>query len=340
MAAVSVLLFHLPGFWRGLFGHAYLAVDLFFLISGVVIAYAYEPRLSMGWSPVEFIAERIRRLAPLYFLAVFLAIFSAFLLIRLGHPQSYLALKLALAILFIPVLIGNSPLYPLNPPCWTLLAEILVNLGFAAAARQVQERGLILLIFVCFLLLCWAVVRSPQAADLGTTAPSWAGGLARAGFSFPLGVLLCRLHREGRLAQLRVRPWLLIAAVAASFSLPLATRFYDLAMIGLFYPGVIVLALANEPESPMVDRLFGLAGFISYPLYVLHWPMLQVVLKLTPGDGLTVVGLLFALCCLLMAYFAGRSFDVPLQAWLRRVSTRSVSGAIFAALPATIKEPD
>ena len=42
----------------------YLAVDLFFMLSGYVMARTYEPRMARGFSPAAFFLARYRRLWP------------------------------------------------------------------------------------------------------------------------------------------------------------------------------------------------------------------------------------------------------------------------------------
>ena len=70
IAALAVLAFHcgcyLDAPW--MFGHGALAVDIFFVMSGVVVARAYGARLNAGWSPTAFASARMRRLYPLYLL--------------------------------------------------------------------------------------------------------------------------------------------------------------------------------------------------------------------------------------------------------------------------------
>lgn len=51
-------------------GHAYLAVDFFFMLSGFVIAHAYDARLSRGMGVTRFLAVRLIRLQPLVLLAL------------------------------------------------------------------------------------------------------------------------------------------------------------------------------------------------------------------------------------------------------------------------------
>src|SRR5580693_5691081 len=67
VAALDVMAFH------GTFGttfhqyvsRGYLAVDFFFVLSGYVIARAYEARLEAGWSKREFFRIRAIRLYPM-----------------------------------------------------------------------------------------------------------------------------------------------------------------------------------------------------------------------------------------------------------------------------------
>ena len=76
VAAMMVVLFHLCETWNGgnharqIINHGYLAVDFFFLLSGFVVAYAYDDR----WHPAGarspmsvagFFKRRLIRLQPM-----------------------------------------------------------------------------------------------------------------------------------------------------------------------------------------------------------------------------------------------------------------------------------
>src|SRR6478735_8115761 len=52
----------------------HLAVDLFFGLSGFIVATAYEQRLKAGLSPFAFAKIRFVRLYPLYLLSVLVAL--------------------------------------------------------------------------------------------------------------------------------------------------------------------------------------------------------------------------------------------------------------------------
>ena len=80
IASISVVIFHFmefatPDYNDNFMAHAYLAVDFFFCLSGFVIAYAYDTRLSeVGVK--KFFQLRLIRLHPLVFIGSILGIIS------------------------------------------------------------------------------------------------------------------------------------------------------------------------------------------------------------------------------------------------------------------------
>src|SRR6185312_1216171 len=73
IAAILIVVRHTaPIFGQNPFSESYLAVDLFFVLSGVVIANAYESKLLEGMEVAQFAKIRLIRLYPLYALSLFL----------------------------------------------------------------------------------------------------------------------------------------------------------------------------------------------------------------------------------------------------------------------------
>src|SRR5205085_12699808 len=71
IAALAIVLRHCDGFFGAdVLPGSYLAVDLFFVLSGFVIAFAYEDRLASGLSAWRFAWVRVVRLYPLYVLGI------------------------------------------------------------------------------------------------------------------------------------------------------------------------------------------------------------------------------------------------------------------------------
>ena len=134
IAALAVVSLHTKDVMGGLpFPRAYLAVDLFFIMSGIVIAYAYDRRLAGEMTARQFMLARLVRLYPLYILGT--VIFTAGIAIGLasgipfelwnGDKLLWAALP---AFFMLPSYAeGFSTLYPLNGPTWSLMLDLCVN---------------------------------------------------------------------------------------------------------------------------------------------------------------------------------------------------------------------
>src|ERR1700729_190348 len=107
LAAMAVVLFH----YNKLFvpfvnSNGGLAVDLFFMMSGVVLARNYEARFRAGMSSRQFMKIRLIRLYPLYLVGLAIGALAAIATL-VGHdavgwtPKS-LAAATGLALLMLP----------------------------------------------------------------------------------------------------------------------------------------------------------------------------------------------------------------------------------------------
>ena len=139
IAALGVVVYHFHQYFAPVSAAGgYLAVDLFFMLSGVVITRAYGKRFAAGMTTGEFMLIRLIRLYPLYALGTALGLAAAVASLHgnnLDHWQgSTLSIAALLAVFMIPNFTGhpNERLFPLNAPCWSLFLEILVNLLFGA----------------------------------------------------------------------------------------------------------------------------------------------------------------------------------------------------------------
>ena len=67
IAAISVMFFHYTTSMPiSIFRHAPLAVDIFFILSGFVIAHSYGNRLGRNMTALEYLLRRIIRLYPMF----------------------------------------------------------------------------------------------------------------------------------------------------------------------------------------------------------------------------------------------------------------------------------
>lgn len=341
LAAVGVVIFHLqPAFLPLAVPGGYLAVDLFFMMSGVVLSHAYEARFRDGMGTMAFMRIRLIRLYPLYLLGLLLgiAVTIASMLGRnsLGWDWGMLAQASALALLFLPDLSGqpSTQMFPLNIPSWSLFFEILVNLLFVLAWPLLSSRRLIAVIIVAGVVLCAGSFVHGDL-DLGSTAAGFGIGLARTVFGFSVGVLIARHIRSAprAISSLKVLGILLLVTlvIAVRPEGPMRAA-WDAVCVLVAFP-VIVWWSARVDPGPHLQRAATFLGVTSYAVYVLHSPLSAVLNSLagsgpgrwfppSPWLGLVVLVALLAGC-----WLVDRFYDAPIRRLLgRRLSRTRVLG--------------
>lgn len=328
LAALLVLAYHARGYVlpEVLFSHGYLAVDLFFVISGLVLARAYDSDLALGQG-VIFMRRRLKRLYPMVMLGMAL---GALLWLAHGDDLGVLVLLLGLGALFIPF-IGGRHLFPLNGPQWSLLWELVANIAYALIAPWLTTRRLMILVALSG--LCHAVlILSNGTGQLGPHGANWWGGASRVTFGFFAGVLLARLDAK-RVQAIPTPPvTLLLAAVTLLLSPPLpevARAGFDLVAVLLACP--LLTACALRAQLGRLAPLLNLLAGISYALYALHIPIILAaneVARQVP-EGLTrwFVNALALPIALLAAWAAHRWFEP----WAARRLDRKPQGFSISA---------
>src|SRR5215218_6671299 len=142
VAAFAVMIYHQQH--TNVMGHGYLAVDFFFILSGFVIAKAYERKLITDMRLREFAAVRIARLYPLLIAATLLsAAYMGMSSIRRGENMAWLTL-LPAALFGLPDPSGTlapDP-FPILPVVWSLFFELLANFVWMIIASLFSGRRL------------------------------------------------------------------------------------------------------------------------------------------------------------------------------------------------------
>jgi peptidoglycan/LPS O-acetylase OafA/YrhL len=276
LAAAAVVLTHMPATfptaWFPVGG--YLAVDLFFALSGFVLAEAYSARLDAGLPFGAFMWRRILRLWPLYALGLVLGAAPVVAKVAVHHaPPSALAPALA-AIVYCPWNGPEGELYPLNFPAWSLFYELVGNVVMAAAWRRLTNQILVLLVCgsAIALVILALKVHSLDAGFYWSGAPV---ALARLGFSFFLGILLWRA-RPRLLALSAWIPMILLALVLAAGTTLLPRNLIDLFFIFLVIPPIVWIGASTQPTGASLFLFEGI-GAASYALYAVHVPVLGLI---------------------------------------------------------------
>lgn len=325
-AAFAVVIYHLRHFFgdRLPVGSGYLAVDLFFMMSGFVLALSYGERLRTGsLSLAGFLRRRILRLWPAYLCGVALGAVVAVVVGFLGLPEVAPMRLLGGALwslLLLPDWIVNAPggeAFPFDPPAWSLFFEFWGNLAYAILAVRIGTRWLAISVGLAFVAYVLAAALT-GTVELGVgRAHLWLGP-ARFWFGFGMGVLIWRL-RSGGGAQIGGLADYRIALVVLALAFPavpdsLLLRFL---WIGAVIPLGVIAALDLAPKGRFATLCHWL-GQLSYPLYLMHWPVLVLVVNGTAGAGVWQ-GIVVVLLSLGLAVLVALRAEPALRAGLARL---------------------
>jgi len=293
ICAMTVLLYHT--FRQGpfnLFSHGYLSVDVFFALSGFVLAYAFGDRLDAGMRATDFLRARIRRLGPVIWFAAAFSVAACLLTAWLGSPGVPAAALLLAGIqsaLLLPMT-GASGIdaFPLNGPIWSLFAEFWINVGFALIAARLRVSTLLAIIAAGWLFM---IVHAVQAGgtDFGASQSAIFYSVLRAAPTFASGILTFKLWRSGALSRLpSVSPvFVFVAWIAISLAPDLGPVF-DLVQTLAVAPTIV--ALLARPTTTAPGWTLWL-GRISFPLYATHAVIISAGQRLAQGH-LPVWGLI------------------------------------------------
>jgi peptidoglycan/LPS O-acetylase OafA/YrhL len=291
IAAFWVLLYHFKdhlGLGMGQFGlvaDGYLGVDLFFTLSGFILAHVYLTSLEGGrFGYVGFLKNRIARVYPMHLaaLAAMLVLCAGAAMLGVGesNPDAFRLSDLP-AHLFMVHAWGATPSVGWNFPSWSISAEWAAYLLFPLVAGLVLKAKRWSGVFALgALALCvasfWALSNLHQALP-------WAGrdfsqmtaqiGALRILPSFLLGVALYAFGREHAAPKSWAWP---IVAVSAGWVVAVTTlgwweglTWFGLA--GLLYG--LAETSRHGVDAPMSGRVFVFLGAASYAMYMIHLPI-------------------------------------------------------------------
>ncbi|WP_445191861.1 acyltransferase family protein [Sphingomonas sp. Tas61C01] len=326
VAAIAVTTMHLSNYF-GVLRPAIvsIAVDFFFVLSGFVIAFAYERQMLEGLTAKRFILARVIRLYPLYLLGLILGALAMWTYQRPPTEANFFAtLGFNLAMLpFVAFDPTNVDLFPLNFPAWSLFFELVANLGYALLMPRLTNirLGMLVALGLLGLILSGLIAGT---LDLGTLRPGFLGGLSRVTFSFFAGVGLYRLWL--------VRPtrWSLHPAILfALLVLPLLFNpqgeggwLYQLAAVCIYMPCMVWLGAGSKVTGKWRSACVAL-GALSYPLYVIHAPVWTAVRAFNGWQGNNVLhdyapwsGLSLTVLLCVVSWWLDRAVDYPVRRWL------------------------
>jgi len=311
-------------------------VDAFFILSGFVIAYVYEPRFAKGMSVRTFMAQRLIRLMPLAMLATvlgYITLASSVAFFKDDISQAAMLSRLLPEMFLIPaVSLGtNDDLFKFNVPLWSLLFELLANVIYILIVPLLTRRVLIATVVFSGVILAILSI-AHGTSDGGSELPHAPLGMARAAFGFFAGVLIFRLVGSPTQPSTRTSWW---AMIPMALLIPMAfipaegelKPFIQLCAVMCFAPIIVVLGQRFEPPT-FLHPFFRWAGEMSFAVYVFHWPLLMVLRyyeDANPGSLTSlgpIVGVVFLAVVVLVSWVLSTFVDAPIRKWLTQLTRR------------------
>jgi peptidoglycan/LPS O-acetylase OafA/YrhL len=282
IAAVAVMVYHYHGELRlgSLFGSAFLSVDLFFMMSGFVLSHAYESKLVSGeMSFRKFVAVRLIRLYPVYVMGSVIGLAYYASKTFVGYPnapslKSLLAL-VAMALTFIPnpdIVQSPAGIFPFAPSSWSLSTEMMVSIVYGLFLFRMRTKH-VLIVSLLSLTVFLPFAYMHGTFDLGWGWNNFGYGILRTLSIFSLGVWLYRLSSRLELTAHLPAIVFLAAIAGCVVLLPPAGLAVALIIVFLVFAPFIVCQPVSDltgTKAAFCEQL----GRFSYPIYVLHTPVL------------------------------------------------------------------
>lgn len=346
LAVVSVCVFHaFPALLPG----GFVGVDVFFVISGFLITSILQKDLQEGrFSLATFYARRVRRIFPSLLITLALVLALGWYVCLDDEYQQVGKHVLASASFtsnllyylesgYFDVVAERKPLLNL----WSLAVEeqfyiVWPLLLFAVRRRQLSFVAWISALTVLSLLASELLVwLKPAASFFMPFSRFWelaAGGLTAYGLS----------RGSWRLSGAGASVLALAGLALVVSSCLWMDRNFAFPGVWAIPPVAGAILLIVSAESPINRHLMSSPplvwiGLISYPLYLLHWPLLTFVRIVTPSP--TAIEILGCLAlALAMSYLLYRAVETPVRrrgAWLA-VAVCVASLAAFALVGGAI----
>jgi peptidoglycan/LPS O-acetylase OafA/YrhL len=312
IGAIAIVLYHMaPGFERTypfelagqFFARYYIFLDLFFIVSGVVLA-NHAGTFAASLSPSRlgsFYLDRAIRIYPLHLVMLAIAIFIEllFLLQVMGQTvepgagpfdRPYRSWETLLTSALLLQSWGIHDKLTWNIPAWYLSALLFAYLAFPFAMRLAgvlspQVRA-------------WAIFIAGLIGSLGLQywfSIGWPYGdpsIYRAFVEVLLGCGIALLPPFPK--SERLHGALQVAAAIAVIYFVHSLYFYDYWKIGAFTALLILLRSDQGPVARFLSSLpLQWLGAISFSIYMLHWNILFTVDSIG-GMSLPFMGLLYA----------------------------------------------
>ena len=275
-----LIVVHHSGFYSGIFHHGYVAVDLFFMISGYFLQQTLQnkPHLHTG----SYFLSRLRKLYP-HHLFSFLVMFLATEVYRSGKISAVMLLVHLPEVLLVQnigIFTGN-----VNYPCWYMSVLVFASLLVFYLGKKLPVKWFGTVAAICAavvysFILCYTGGSMETFAKLGVFyLPFWRGmaGLFCGSLLFLLHKRLCPLFARysGAFRVLEIASLLILVSL----------MFFNPMTDGLILICIFLLLLCIGSGASVLERLCNCAAVkvairYEYPGFLNHAFVIGMVKKL------------------------------------------------------------
>ncbi|WP_413732925.1 acyltransferase family protein [Sodalis sp. RH20] len=344
LAAVLVMFYHynsynlIPqGFAYTFVRHGYLMVDLFFVLSGYVMAMTYGRMFQGHFSWVvfyTFLTRRIARIYPLYILMII----PAAVLIATGwmdrwpgppvHVSAIINLTMLQSLINIPTL---------NTPGWSISTEWFAYLIFPLLAffclRSTKWAVVIISLFLLFALPYMTTINTlvdePKRAGIldiwnyGTVYP-----IVRCLIEFSMGMIAYRATQIKSVRNL-LGSNAISLVIAIGIIITMCIKQADILFAFLLPLFMIAISQSYNITSKFLSiRPIYWLGELSFAIYMIHDVMIYFIVALarwlaakgvTEHTAMLIFTLLFGFIVIGLSQIAYSYIEKPARKWTRRL---------------------
>jgi exopolysaccharide production protein ExoZ len=331
IAALLVVAYHAVDWWTARFTSSDVplwlnggaGVDVFFVISGLVMVLSTERLANRTHAGLVFLRHRITRIVPLYW-AVTTAKIAAVLMLptlvmRTRLNWAYVLSSYAL----LPVHDANGEFKPVLPVGWTLTYEMFFYLlvGLALYLRRPILRVASPVLGVVYLLGMLPRSLWPNLSDFANPIV----------VEFLYGVVIALALRRGRHLPIGIAGLSLICGTAVIVTVPVISGLLRPFVWGVPAAMMVAGAVALEPVlAPRIPRWLLASGDASYAIYLTHG-------FVVPAIGLALVRLDVSGGVSLAAAVIGSLVVSTGVGWVTYVILERPTLALFRRQPASAR---
>jgi peptidoglycan/LPS O-acetylase OafA/YrhL len=281
IAVLLVVLFHLN---LKLFNSGFLGVDIFFVISGFLMAILYDPT-----DKSKFYIRRIKRLLPAYFATIILTLIASLFIIELAEfrqlkEQSFFAIFFSSNIGFWMQnsYFSKSDFNPLLH-LWSLGVEIQFYLIVPLLYWFYKKFKLLFFMIILFSLVgCLVLVQvSPKTAFFMMPFRLW---------EFLIGFYIAKVLTDNGNVKYSKYPNIGLIALIFLILIPIIPIDGQLQSMIYGHPGLIALCvgiltgfilafgLPSKVTNSTIGKTLTFLGKYSYSIYLVHFPLIVLYL--------------------------------------------------------------